>query len=88
MFDVQNSLFERYLTIRGGWEWQIPTLPEQLERYSHYENYAHAMRLMARDELDTGDLVTHVVEPNELQEAYDGLATAKDEYLGVVIDWT
>lgn len=86
--DVQQPLFEKYLTIRSGWEWQIPRCPEQLERYSHFENYAHAMRLMARGELAIDDLITHVVDPENVQTSYDGLATDKDEYLGVVIDWT
>jgi hypothetical protein len=33
-------------------------------------------------------LRTHVLPPDKCQEAYAGLTHHKDEYLGVVFDWT
>ena len=34
------------------------------------------------------DLLTHVINPEDAQSAYDGLTDKKNEYLGVIMDWT
>lgn len=87
-YDVQDALFFDYLTLRSGWEWQIPDFADDFDRYSHYENYAHALELIARGEVTVADLVTHLVSPSDAQSAYDGLAEQKETHLGVLLDWS
>lgn len=43
---------------------------------------------LADGRLSTAGLVTHTIAPDGLGAAYEGLQREKDEYLGVVIDWT
>jgi len=85
---ILNPLFRKYLTIRSGWEWQIPRFGTNHDRFSHSENYAHAMELLADGEINQQELLTHVVTPDEIGAAYEGLEEQKDEFLGVVVDWT
>ena len=33
-------------------------------------------------------LITHVVRPDDAPAVYDALRTRKDEYVGVVFDWS
>lgn len=86
--ELQNQLFFEYLTLRSGWEWQIPFFAGEHDRQSHAGNYERAMELIGRGEIVVEDLVTHEIQPSEFQAAYEGLAHAKDQYLGVRIDWT
>lgn len=87
-FDVQDPLFHEYLTLRSGWEWQLPMFADDLDRHSHEENYAHALALLAAGDVVVDELVTHVVRPDDVGRAYEGLAHEKEDYLGVLIDWS
>ena len=42
---------------------------------------------LASCRLSTEKLVTHMIKPEGIQEAYEGLLRKKDEYLGVVVEW-
>ena len=42
---------------------------------------------LASGRLSTEKLVTHVIKPEELGEAYEGLLKKKEEYLGVTVKW-
>ena len=49
---------------------------------SRVEDPAQAGRLVV------DPLRTHILPPERCQEAYQGLTHRKDDYLGVVFDWT
>jgi len=42
---------------------------------------------MAAGRLSLTGLITHRIAPEQLGEAYEGLLTKKEEYLGVVVQW-
>jgi threonine dehydrogenase-like Zn-dependent dehydrogenase len=92
---ITQPLFSRYLTIRGGWEWDLPLYREPKNtpslmvpfRHSIEANAEHAHRAIAQGKIKTAPLVTHVIPPSRVQEAYDGLADKRNEYMGVIIDW-
>ena len=42
---------------------------------------------LAARRLCTDELVTHLIKPAGIPEAYEGLLKKKDEYLGVVVEW-
>ena len=42
---------------------------------------------LASGRLSTAKLVTHTIQPEGIQAAYEGLLKKKDEYLGVVVRW-
>ena len=45
------------------------------------------LRQLASGRLSLAGLVTHMIQPEQLGDAYEGLLKKKDEYLGVVVKW-
>ncbi len=73
----------------GALEWTFP-IAEETERARHtiWENYREIMGWIADGRLKVDPLLTQVLSPEQCQDAYYGLAHHKDDYLGVVFDWT
>jgi threonine dehydrogenase-like Zn-dependent dehydrogenase len=34
------------------------------------------------------DLISHTIVPDDIEKGYEGLLNHKDDYWGLVIDWT
>ena len=78
----------RSLTLKGALEW-LWSIPEsEFVRHSIIKNSKDIFGWLADGRLVTEPLLTHTLPPRECQRAYSGLADQKDEYLGVVFDWT
>jgi 2-desacetyl-2-hydroxyethyl bacteriochlorophyllide A dehydrogenase len=73
----------------GALEWTFP-IPETTERARHTigANYRQLLGWIHSGRLIVDPLRSHVLPPERCQEAYYGLTHHKDEYLGVVFDWT
>ncbi|MGE6573680.1 hypothetical protein ACQKFM_02075 [Paenibacillus xylanexedens] len=44
--------------------------------------------LMLKNKLHNEPLISHVMKPDQAQEAYEGLRFNKDQYNGVLFDWS
>lgn len=51
-------------------------------------NMDFAFALLAQGRLDFAPALTHVIDPIDAQKAYDGLLDDRDNYQGVLFDWT
>lgn len=73
----------------GALEWTFP-IPPDTERARHtiWDNYRQIVGWITDDRLIVDPLRTHLLPPDRCQEAYWGLTHQKDDYLGVVLDWT
>jgi threonine dehydrogenase-like Zn-dependent dehydrogenase len=78
------------ITFKGAHEWRYPTRhsPSGHVKHSIERNVQILLRWMADGRLRVRELVTHVSPPEECAAAYAGLRDRKDDYLGVVFDWT
>ena len=85
---LTRDIFFRFLRLRSGSEWEIPRQPTPLMADSIRANSATALGWLADGRLRVEPLITHRPSPTAIQEAYDGLLTRKDEYLGVVLRWS
>jgi threonine dehydrogenase-like Zn-dependent dehydrogenase len=85
--EVLNRIHMQSLTVHGALEWQLPRHPTRGVRHSVESNLLLALSLIRSEKLKVRGLISHVVKPAELGEAYGGMLTAKDEYRGVVVDW-
>ncbi|MEM2905593.1 MAG: zinc-binding alcohol dehydrogenase [Candidatus Bathyarchaeia archaeon] len=85
--ELLRPIFLKYLQLRGGWEWEIPVFPVNFARGSILQNYRHALGLIARREVKVRELITHLLKPEQAQEAYEGLLNNRSEYMGVLFDW-
>lgn len=78
------------IDVKGALEWIYPLL----KRYDMGNivtiegNAERILELIRADRLKVAPLLSHVVPAQELDSAYQGLLHRKDEYLGVVLDWT
>jgi threonine dehydrogenase-like Zn-dependent dehydrogenase len=73
----------------GALEWTFPTSENtERARVTIEGNYRQILRWIHDRRLIVDPLLTHVLSPEACQEAYFGLAHQKDEYIGVVFDWS
>ncbi len=77
-----------WVTLKGALEWCFPLYDSIGSKYSFEKNSYYIFDLIKEKRLVTDGLITHVIKPTEFKEAYEGLLNKKDEYLGVLIDWT
>ncbi len=85
--DVLNRIHMQSLTVLGALEWQLPRHPTRGIRNSVESNLLLALSLIRAEKLKVRGLISHVVKPSELGDAYRGMLTQKDTYRGVVVDW-
>ncbi|MGC4190523.1 MAG: zinc-binding alcohol dehydrogenase [Thermomicrobiales bacterium] len=83
-----GTIFERYIHIRSGWEWQIPILPDGFGPNSLMLNATAILRWLSSGQLRVQPMLTHHVSPEDATTVYGEMVNNKDRYLGVVFDWT
>lgn len=85
-FDLLNSIFYRYVTVRSGWEWQVPRHPEKFIKNSIAGNLVAALNWIATGRL----VVTDLAMTCPVEEAPRVYAALLDRSLGrssVVFKW-
>jgi 2-desacetyl-2-hydroxyethyl bacteriochlorophyllide A dehydrogenase len=85
---ITRDLFFRFLTLRSGSEWEISRQRTPYSADAIVDNIATGLTWLADGRLNVDPLVTHRLPPAEIAQAYNGLLEQKDEYLGVILDWT
>jgi len=75
------------LTFKGAHEWRFPTHQMDGLKHSIERNTRIALQLISERRLKVKELITHIIKPENIKEAYGGLLNKKDEFLGVIIDW-
>lgn len=91
--DLLRSIHVRYLTVRSGWEWQLPLhdgagradAVHQPGSVTHSTGYA--FRLLSSQQVRVRELVTHRTTPDRCQDVYTGAVDRKSAQLGVLFDW-
>ena len=78
------------VTIKGAHEWRYPRKSDTQGHLWHSieRNVRIIFRLIADGRLHVEELTTHLVSPAECSRVYEGLRNRKNEYVGVVFDWS
>ncbi len=76
------------LTFKGAHEWRYPVPRDPFVKHSILRNAELALDLIRTGDLVVTPLHTHTLKPEQAEQAYNGLKNKKDEYIGVVFDWT
>ena len=76
------------VTLKGAHEWRYPVMHDPNTKHSLERNSRIAWWLQRTGKLRMQELITHVISPDDAAAAYEGLRSRKDEYVGVVFDWT
>lgn len=77
-----------FVDLKGALEWRFPTYREEFVKHSVERNSEVIMDLLASGRLRIEPLYTHRLPPSKAPEAYAGLRDHKDNYVGVVFDWS
>lgn len=91
--DVLRAIHLRYLTMRSGWEWQLPLHDVTGLAHAVHQpgSVAHSTRfafdLLRSGQVRVHDLVTHRATPEHCQRIYARAVDDKDGQLGVIFDW-
>ena len=85
-FDLLQAVFNRYVVLRSGWEWEVPHYRADFRGNSIIENYAAAMEWIAEGRIKTDELATRY-SPRQAQEVYDGLLQQSLPTPAAVFDW-
>ena len=86
-YDLLHAIFNRYVVLRSGWEWEVPMQPTDFRANSIYGNIAGAMRWLAEGRVNVDGLADRV-PPRDAQAAYDQLLRQPEKGLTLVFDWT
>lgn len=76
------------LTFKGAHEWRYSVPRDPFTKHSITRNAELALDLIRNGDLQVAPLHTHTLPPAEAERAYRGLRQQKDDYIGVVFDWT
>lgn len=76
------------ITFKGAHEWRFPVEPNEFVKHSLVRNSNIVFELMLKNKLHIKPLISHVMKPDQAQEAYEGLRLNKDQYNGVLFDWS
>lgn len=74
-------------TMKGALEFTFPTHETEFMKHSIERNARIILDLIQREKLQIRPLLSRTIQPDQIQEAYDGLRTDPGKYVGVVIDW-
>jgi len=85
---LQRIHLPPFVEVKGSLEWTFPTFPTEFSKHSVVRNSEILMELIASGRLKVAPLYTHKLSPSAAPEAYAGLRERKDEYVGVVFDWS
>ena len=61
---------------------------EEFTKHSVERNTEILLELIAGERISVTPFYTHKVSPDKAREVYAGLRDKKDEYAGVIFDWT
>lgn len=83
-----SDVHHRWITIRGGLEWFLPTYSEQPRIESLYSKQKMIFDWIKRGRLAIAPQISHHMKPDQIKQAYDGLLHQPELYTGVVLDWS
>ncbi|MCL5995908.1 MAG: zinc-binding alcohol dehydrogenase [Chloroflexi bacterium] len=86
-FDLLNTVFNRYVVVRSGWEWELPLLPADFRLNSLYGNIAGAMQWLADGRVNV-DGLAELASPRDAQQVYQQLLHQPGKALSALFDWT
>lgn len=83
-----RTIHHRWIQLRGALEWRLPAYRSTPKAESIHSNLELIIEHILAGRLIIEPLITHVISPDQLEDAYVGLLERKESYLGVIIDWS
>jgi 2-desacetyl-2-hydroxyethyl bacteriochlorophyllide A dehydrogenase len=84
---VLKAIHSQGLVVRGAHMWRYPVRGDRNVGMSVSWAFENVFGMIADGRLKVRPLISHVVRPEEVPGAYEGLDRDRMHYTGVVIDW-
>jgi threonine dehydrogenase-like Zn-dependent dehydrogenase len=84
--ELLNIIFHRYVVLRSGWEWEVPTQAREFAVGSIFANFAAALRWLESGRIRTEGLAT-VAHPAEAQRVWQDLLHQRGAAPTAIFDW-
>ena len=85
--DVFNPIHMKMLNVKGSLANMVPLKKTAGMKLNFERNYQVAFDLMVNKRIDASKIISHVIKPEEAEQAYHGLQYDREHYRCVVIDW-
>lgn len=85
---VFNRIHMNMLTVRGAFNSLYPLRETEGCRITVERNLRLFEKLIAERVIDAGEIISHTINPEDIQAAYHGLMYDKENYHCVVLDWS
>ncbi len=88
IFNHVHYIHKGSITFKGALEWRFPSFQTDFVKHSIERNSKIITELICSESLKIEPLITHELRPEDAAKAYEGLKNKKDEFLGVIFNWT
>lgn len=86
-FDLLHAVFHRYVILRSGWEWELPSQPQDFMVGSIFGNLAASLEWLAERRINTKNLY-FPAQPGEAQSVYSDLLHQRSDRLLAMFVWS
>lgn len=84
--EVLRLVFFNYLTLRSGWEWELPLHATPFRMNSIFDNYAAGLRWLQEGRVKVEGLYA-LVAPKDAQQVYQDILHRRIQCLVPMFDW-
>jgi 2-desacetyl-2-hydroxyethyl bacteriochlorophyllide A dehydrogenase len=88
MTPVMRAIHTHGIVVRGAHMWRFPHKETTNVHQTVEWGYRTCFDLIKSGKLHVRELISHIIKPEAVPAAYEGLESKKNEYTGVVIDWS
>ncbi|HSI85751.1 MAG: zinc-binding alcohol dehydrogenase [Candidatus Methylacidiphilales bacterium] len=85
--EVFRTAHQKWITVKGALEWSVPAESHVEHDHTLGKRLAGLFAWIADGRLKLDPLITHVLPPQQIKQAYEGLLHDKENYVGVVLNW-
>jgi len=84
--ELLHAVFHKYVVLRSGWEWELPAYPGHFESHCRWNNFAMALDWLADGSVNV-DGLGQLVDPQDVQQAYQDILHRRSKTLVTLLDW-
>jgi len=85
-FEITHAVFHRFVTLRSGWEWELPLQQTNFARGSIFANFASALSWLAQGRVRVEGL-GYLALPQDAQAVYTELLERRSPAPAALFDW-
>jgi threonine dehydrogenase-like Zn-dependent dehydrogenase len=86
--DLLDVVFRNYVTLRSGWEWELPRHASDFRPHSNFGCFSLALRWLAERRIPLLQSLIAVHRPEDAQEVYRSLLRKNTAELFHIFDWS